>query len=101
MNVTSEQYYQSLFEIMDPWIYDDSWIKLREVRVGYDFSPAFARHMRVSAVNLAFVGRNLWTHTKVPNIDPEFSYTTGNYQGTEFASLPNVKSLGLNLRITP
>jgi len=99
--VTAENYYQSLFEIMDPWIYDDSWVKLREVRVGYDFSPSLANHMRVSAVNIAFVGRNLWTHTKVPNIDPEFSYTTGNYQGTEFAALPNAKSLGLNLRITP
>jgi hypothetical protein len=55
----------------------------------------------VSSANIAFVGRNLWTHTKVPNIDPEFTYTTGNYQGAEFAALPTTRSLGINLRITP
>jgi len=37
----------------------------------------------------------------VPNIDPEFSYQNGNVQGFEFAALPNPRSLGFNLRITP
>ncbi len=101
INVTAETYYQSLFEIMEPYVYDDSWVKLRELRIGVDLPDAFAHSIRSTSVNLSFVGRNLWTQTKVPNIDPEFSDQTGNYQGTEFATLPNVKSLGLNLRITP
>jgi len=37
----------------------------------------------------------------VPNIDPEFSYQTGNNQGIEFASMPNARVWGLNVRITP
>jgi hypothetical protein len=98
---TSEDYYQSLFENGEAFLYDDSFVKLREVRVGYDIPSALTRSLRVSSANIAFVGRNLWTHTKVPNIDPEFTYSTGNYQGAEFASLPTTRSLGINLRITP
>jgi TonB-linked SusC/RagA family outer membrane protein len=99
--VTAEDYFQSLFKIHEAYVYDDSWVKLRELRVGYDLPAGFANSLRASNVNLSLVGRNLLTHSKVPNIDPEFSYTTGNFQGMEFAALPNTKSIGLNLRITP
>jgi TonB-linked SusC/RagA family outer membrane protein len=101
VTVTAEDYYQNLFENGEAFLYDDSFVKLREVRIGYDLPRGFTRSLRVSSANLAFVGRNLWTHTKVPNIDPEFAYTTGNYQGAEFAALPTTRSLGFNLRITP
>lgn len=101
INRTAEDYYQNLFENGEAFLYDDSYVKLREVRVGYDLPSSFTRSLRVSSANLAFVGRNLWTSTKVPNIDPEFAYSTGNYQGAEFAALPTTRSLGFNLRITP
>jgi hypothetical protein len=53
------------------------------------------------AVNVSLIGRNLKTWTNVPNIDPEFSYTVGNFQGIEFAALPNARTWGLSFRITP
>lgn len=99
--VTSEEYYQSLFQLHEPFIYDDSYVKLRELRVGLDLPDQFAARLHAHAVNLALVGRNLWLSTKVPNIDPEFTYNTGNFQGMEFGELPNTKSVGLNVRITP
>ncbi|NUP55472.1 MAG: hypothetical protein HOQ19_06550, partial [Gemmatimonadaceae bacterium] len=46
-------------------------------------------------------GRNLAMWTKVPNIDPEFSYSSGNFQGVEYALPGNTRSFGFNLRITP
>lgn len=98
---TSEDYYQNLFENGEAFLYDDSYVKLREVRVGFDLPSSLTRSLRTSNVNVAFVGRNLWTHSKVPNIDPEFTYGTGNYQGAEFAALPTTRSLGFNVRITP
>jgi len=57
--------------------------------------------MHASQVQIALFGRNLWTSTKVPNIDPEFSTQTGNFQGVEFASLANPKSFGIQLQVTP
>jgi hypothetical protein len=82
-------------------VYDASYVKLREIRFGVDLPSGFANRLNASAINLSLSGRNLKTWTKVPNIDPEFSYTTGNYQGIEFASLSNARVWGLSLRVTP
>lgn len=99
--VTSEQYFQSIYPSIEPYVYDASYTKLREVRVGFDLPSRFSNRLNFSAISIAVTGRNLKTWTKVPNIDPEFSYTTGNYQGIEFAALPNPRSWGLSFRITP
>jgi hypothetical protein len=71
------------------------------VRLGWDLPDALSSHMGAYAVNLALVGRNLWTHSNVPNIDPEITYNTGANQGLEYAGLPSVKSFGFAVRITP
>jgi hypothetical protein len=99
--VTSEEYYHGLFQLHEAFIYKNSYVKVRELRVGYDLPTNLAARLNSRAVNVAFVGRNLFTHANVPNIDPEFSYTTGNFQGMEFAPLPNARSIGFNLRVTP
>jgi len=99
--VTSEEYFHGLFQLHEPFIYKNSYVKLRELRVGYDLPANWAARMNSRAINFALVGRNLFTHANVPNIDPEFSYTTGNFQGMEFAPLPNARSFGFNLRVTP
>jgi hypothetical protein len=102
VNVTAEQYYQdALFELHEAFVYKDTYTKLREVRLSYDLPQRFAAKVYSNALNIAFVGRNLYTWTNVPNIDPEFAYSTGNSQGMEFAALPNARSIGLNIRVTP
>jgi TonB-linked SusC/RagA family outer membrane protein len=99
--VTAEQYWESLYYNAEQYTYDDSFVKLRNLRFGVDLPGSFASRLHASSVNIALIGNNLWTSTKVPNIDPEFSYGTGNAQGFEFATIPNTKSIGFNLRITP
>ena len=99
--VTAEEYYQSLFPIQQPFVYKDSYIKLRELRVSLDVPSNLVSMMHASQLQIAVYGRNLWTSTKVPNIDPEFSTQTGNFQGVEFASLANPKSFGIQLQVTP
>jgi outer membrane receptor protein involved in Fe transport len=99
--VTAEQYWESLYYNAEQYTYDDSFVKLRNLRFGLDLPTSFASKFHASAVNIALIGNNLWTSTKVPNIDPEFSYGTGNAQGFEFATIPNTRSIGLNLRIVP
>src|SRR5688572_25068485 len=99
--VTSEEYFHGLFQLHEPYIYENSYVKLRELRIGYDLPANWAARLQSRAINFAFVGRNLFTSANVPNIDPEFSYTTGNFQGMEFAPIPNARSIGFNLRVTP
>jgi hypothetical protein len=100
-NVQSEQYFQALFGNMEPYVYDASYMKLRELRVGFDVPQRWASRLNASAVNIAVVGRNLDLWTNVPNIDPEFAYNNGNAQGIEFGVVPNARSVGFNLRVTP
>ena len=100
-SVISEEYHHSLFQLHEPFIYDNSYVKLRELRVGYDLPTNWAARLNSRAVNIAFLGRNLFTSANIPNIAPEFSYQTGNFQGMEFAPLPNARSIGFNLRVTP
>ncbi len=101
INVTSEEYYQNIFPVNEPYIYKDTYFKLREVRIGYDLPQRWANRFNASAVNLALVGSNLHTWTNVPNIDPEFAYSNGNTQGLEYASIPSPMSIGINVRIVP
>jgi outer membrane receptor protein involved in Fe transport len=100
-NITAEQYFQNIFPVMEPYVYKDDWVKLRELRIGVDLPARWANMFSARAVNVSLIGRNLKTWTNVPNIDPEFSYTVGNFQGIEFAALPNARTWGLSFRITP
>jgi outer membrane receptor protein involved in Fe transport len=101
ITVTSEKYFQNLFFNVEPYVYDASYTKLRELRLGFDLPDRYAQMLRSQAVSLALTGRNLKIWTDVPNIDPEFAYSSGNFQGVEYAFPGNTKSWGLSVRITP
>jgi outer membrane receptor protein involved in Fe transport len=99
--ITSEEYFQNIFPVNENAIYDGSYVKLREIRVNYELPSNWANRIRASSVNVGIIGRNLWMSTDVPNIDPEFSYTTGNTQGLEYAIIPNNRAIGFSVRVTP
>lgn len=101
VSVPSEYYFQSLFGVMEPYIFDASYVKLREVRLGYDLPTRFAGRFNAQSVSLALTGRNLALWTDVPNVDPEFAYSSGNNQGIEYAIPANARSIGFSVRITP
>lgn len=101
VSLTSEDYFQNLFGIVEPYVYDASYTKLRELRIGYDLPAPLANKLYAQSISLALTGRNLFIWTSVPNIDPEFTYSSGNFQGIEYAFPGNTKSVGLQFRITP
>src|SRR5205823_3686760 len=65
-NVTAENYFQDIFPVNEGYVYNDTYVKLRELRVGFDLPTHWANAAHASAVNLALTGRNLHTWTKVP-----------------------------------
>jgi TonB-linked SusC/RagA family outer membrane protein len=100
--VTSENYYQDIFPVNEGYVYNDSYMKLRELRIGLDLPQRWADAAHAAQVNLALTGRNLYTWTSVPNVDPEISYSTGNgTQGVEYGSIPNARTFGISVRVTP
>jgi len=78
------------------FVYDASFIKLRQIIFGYTF-PASMFHNKIQGITLSFVARNVFTILKhTPNIDPESNYSNGP-QGIEQAEVPYTRTFGLNL----
>jgi hypothetical protein len=101
VTVSSETFFQATFPAIEPYIYDASYTKLRELRVGFELPTRWANKFNAQAASLSVTGRNLYTWSKVPNIDPEFAYSSNNFQGIEYAIPSNPRSIGFNVRITP
>ncbi|MCA6513478.1 MAG: SusC/RagA family TonB-linked outer membrane protein [Chitinophagaceae bacterium] len=80
-------------------MFDASFVKLREVQIGYSFPDKWFKKTPFRAVNLSLVGRNLMVWDNVPHVDPEnMSYSGGTaLPGIENMSMPTTRSYGLNL----
>jgi TonB-linked SusC/RagA family outer membrane protein len=101
--VTAQSYWQNLVgsNIGEEFIYDASFIKLREVALGYTFPKSIlGKQPYIKELGIALVGRNLWTILKhTDNIDPESAINNTNGQGLELNGYPATRSIGLNVNI--
>lgn len=80
--------------------FDASYVKLREVSLGYHISKLGAASKVIKGMDIQVLGRNLWLiHKKLPMADPEDVGSAGNNQGLQFGSYPTVRSLGLNVKM--
>ncbi len=83
------------------FVYDASFIKLRQLTFGYTLPAKFFNNTPVRGLMLSFVARNLAIlYKNVPNIDPESSYSSGNAQGLDYFGMPASRTYGFNLRAT-
>ncbi|MEO8335681.1 MAG: TonB-dependent receptor plug domain-containing protein [bacterium] len=101
VHVSTEAYYHALGDIGERWIYDASFVKLREARVSFTLPLHFVAALRAQSARVSLVGRNLALWTNAPNIDPETALSTATYRGAEMGQLPTAKSIGLQLSLTP
>ncbi len=81
-------------------VFDASYIKLRQMTLGYALPKSLLDKTPFTAIQVSVVGRNLaLLYSKVPHIDPETAFNNGNAQGIEHAQLPSARSLGFNLNL--
>ena len=96
--VPAVNYYKALYDIDEAFVYKSSYIKFRELRLGYTLPSSWTKKIGFVSATVALVGRNLWILYKdVPNIDPENAFTNGNAQGLEDLTLPTTRSYGFNI----
>jgi hypothetical protein len=97
-NLDAATYYSTLANnVSKMFVQDASFIKFRQLMVGYTFSRLFGNFVKGGSISL--VGRNLFTiMKKTDNIDPESSYTA-SAPGLELGGIPPVRSFGLNLNV--
>ncbi len=82
-------------------IFDASYVKLREVTLGYTFSPSLLKKVKIQSAKISLVGRNVWMIFKnTPHIDPEIDAKGGNAQGFGYGELPSSRSIGANLSLS-
>ena len=80
-------------------MYDASFVKLRELQIGYTIPDRVFGKVPLRGTTVSLVGRNLFLSSNVPHVDPEtMAYSGGTaLPGIEYMSLPSSRSYGINL----
>ena len=83
------------------FVYDASFIKLREAVLTYSFPKSVIGSLHpFKGIDLSLIGRNLWIiHKNLPYADPEEIIGAGNLQGYQVGAYPSVRTLTLNLKL--
>ena len=90
-----QEYYSILNNIDESSIYDNSFIKLREVAVSY---PVFKSNWMQVTLNV--FARNVLIWAQVPDLDPEASQGNNNMSGAfEDYSMPQTASYGFGVNV--
>ncbi|MBU2914325.1 SusC/RagA family TonB-linked outer membrane protein [Reichenbachiella agariperforans] len=94
------------FRVSDKYVYDASYVRLKNVTLGYTFPKTILDKTFIRSLRLYVSGQNLLTMTDYPGLDPEVGYQNsgsgadGNRNiGLDYASYPNVRAytFGINL----
>jgi TonB-linked SusC/RagA family outer membrane protein len=82
-------------------IFDASYIKLRQMSLGYSLPKKWLNNSPIDEIKFSVVARNLAIlYRNTPHIDPETGFSSANgEQGQEFGQLPSARSYGFNLNV--
>jgi len=83
-------------------IYDASYVKLRELTIGYNLPEKLLNKTPLKTARFSLAGRNLaMLYRNTPRgLDPEAASTAGNGQGIENGALPPNAIYGFNIKLT-
>lgn len=93
--VEHQNYYNDLNNIDESSVYDNSFLKLRELAISYPVVQNNFMELRVNAF-----ARNILIWSKLKNLDPESTQGNNNMAGSfERFSLPATSSYGLGINV--
>ncbi|MET3114538.1 TonB-linked SusC/RagA family outer membrane protein [Pedobacter sp. CG_S7] len=91
----------SPYQVTSRQIEDGSYIRLKNIQLGYNFSPQLLKRIKLSNAKIYISGQNLLTKTEYSGYDPEVSrFAQDNLsQGTDYGSYPSSKMflIGVNI----
>lgn len=98
--LNAQDYYRGLAtNISSISVFDGSFIKFRQITLGYALPKNFLKGSPFQAINISLVARNLLTllkHTR--NFDPEDAFSPlPGYAGLEGLGIPQTRTYGINL----
>jgi TonB-linked SusC/RagA family outer membrane protein len=97
----ADLYNDVLGSLDESHVYETSYVKLREVALGFALPSSLLKKANIKAASISLIARNFLLWTTMPNFDPETSQGMGNMQGgMDYMSLPQTSSYGVGLNIT-
>jgi TonB-linked SusC/RagA family outer membrane protein len=103
IEITSRNWHNRYYERnnVEAAKYDATYLKLREVTLGYTIPKSVLHRMPIQDVKISLVGRNLFLWTENPHFDPETLAMGGGtlIPGVEDMSFPSTRSIGFNLNV--
>jgi TonB-linked SusC/RagA family outer membrane protein len=99
--ISAQDYYSGSNHPYEKYVYDASFIKLRDISLSYTFDAKALQKFGLGGLTVAAVAHNLAIlhRDKDLNMDPEVALNTGNVQGVEALTRPTTRSFGLNLKL--
>ncbi len=104
--LTADDYWTTLFGVSERWMYDATFIKMREFRLGYNVPRDFLTKLKyVKGASVAFVANNPFLlYSKVDGIDPsEIGGDTvearNNGSWVEGGNLASTRSFGFDIKL--
>jgi len=102
VSINAEQYWTAIGQrtpIAEPFIYDATNIRLRELVFGYSLPKRLLGNSGFTNIDFSLVGRNLFFFVnKAKYFDPEAGAGTGNLQGIESFNIPSTRDYGVNVK---
>ena len=84
----------------EPYIEDASYVKLRELTLGYSFSSQALKNVGLRSLDLSISGRNLITWSDIEGFDPDNNLTGASKgRGLEYFTNPSTSSYSFIVRI--
>ncbi len=94
------EFWSKYSELSDRFVYDASFVKFRQLSLGYNLPSKLLENTPVQSASLSIVGRNLFVlFTNVENVDPESNYGNTNAQGFDYFGQPTTRTFGFNLKV--
>lgn len=83
----------------DRWLEDGSYVRLRNVQVGYSFNENLLKNLSLSNLRLYVSGQNIFTITKYTGLDPDVTGRGLFERGVDSGNWPSSRifSVGLNV----
>src|SRR5690606_14569506 len=78
-------------------VFENTWVKMREVALSYNLPPKLLKGSRVfQGLQISLIGRNLfYVYYSLPDhLHPEAINGIGNGQGLQWSGMPSTRSFG-------
>ena len=91
----------NLGNIYENNLHDASYIKLRSIKLNYNFEKDFVSKFSLTGASIGFFANNVWLIDSELNwVDPSELEKRSGINWAEAGTLPQTRSMGVNLKLT-